>query len=53
MTARAAARQSIDVGHIRITSLPDGEAHFAPTGMIPGSDDATWRSHADLLDADG
>ncbi len=53
MPARPAPQQSIDVGDIRITTLPDGEAHFAPTGMVPGSDEATWRAHPELLDADG
>lgn len=53
MSARAARQQSIDVGDIRITSLPDGEAHFSPTGMIPNSDEATWQAHPGLLDDDG
>ncbi len=53
MPAKPAPQQSIDIGDIRITSLPDGEAHFAPTGMIPGSDDATWQAHPHLLDDEG
>lgn len=44
---------SVRVGDIEITFLPDGEAHFVPTGMFPASDDATWRDHAKWLDGDG
>ncbi len=53
MPARSAPQSSIAVGDIRITSLPDGEAHFAPTGMIPGSDEAAWQGVPHLLDDDG
>jgi glyoxylase-like metal-dependent hydrolase (beta-lactamase superfamily II) len=50
---RPAPHQSIEVGDITVTFLPDGEGHFVPTGIFPASTDEVWARHEDLLDADG
>lgn len=50
MTAEPAPQDSIAVGDIRLTFLPDGEAHFSPTLMFPASNEAAWQAHRGLLD---
>jgi glyoxylase-like metal-dependent hydrolase (beta-lactamase superfamily II) len=45
--------QTIEVGDITVTFLPDGEGHFVPTGLIPASQPEVWRQHEELLDEDG
>ena len=54
MAAGPAPSQTISVGDISITYLPDGEGHFVPTQMFPasGSQEA-WQEHARWLDDDG
>ena len=49
----AAPRQSIMVGDIRLTYLPDGETHLNPTAFFPASTDAGWKLHPEWLDEDG
>jgi glyoxylase-like metal-dependent hydrolase (beta-lactamase superfamily II) len=53
MAARPAPQSSIDVGDIRVTYLPDGEAHFVPTAVIPASTEEAWQAHRQLLDDNG
>ena len=45
--------QSIQVGDISVTYLPDGEGHFVPTAIFPASAPEDWERHAELLDEDG
>lgn len=54
MAAQPAPISSITVGDIRVTNLPDGEAHLSATGFFPasGSEEA-WQAHRQLLDDDG
>lgn len=53
MTGQPASQSSISVGDIRITYLPDGEAHLSATGVFPASTDVAWQSHQQWLDDDG
>jgi glyoxylase-like metal-dependent hydrolase (beta-lactamase superfamily II) len=53
MAAQPAAQRSIEVGDIRLTYLPDGEAHFVPTAVIPASTEEAWQAHQQLLDDNG
>jgi glyoxylase-like metal-dependent hydrolase (beta-lactamase superfamily II) len=48
-----ASLQTIQVGEITVTYLPDGEGHFVPTAMFPASETEAWQEHAELLDDDG
>jgi glyoxylase-like metal-dependent hydrolase (beta-lactamase superfamily II) len=49
----AAPRQSIMVGDIRVTYLPDGETRLNPTAFFPASTDTGWKLHPEWLDDDG
>ena len=49
----AAPRQSIMVGDIRLTYLPDGETRLNPTAFFPASTEEGWRLHPEWLDGDG
>ncbi|MBC3191707.1 MBL fold metallo-hydrolase [Pseudonocardia sp. C8] len=53
MSATSAPRESVDVGDIRVTYLPDGEAAVAATALFPTSTPELWDLHRDLFDADG
>lgn len=54
MAAQPASQTSISVGDIRVTYLPDGEAHLTPTGVFPASTEESWQSsHQRWLDDDG
>ncbi|WP_214367264.1 MBL fold metallo-hydrolase [Pseudonocardia sp. H11422] len=53
MSARPAPLESIDVGDIRVTYLPDGDASVAAGTVFPASNDALWEAHRELFDADG
>jgi len=53
MTAESAPQDSIAVGDIRLTFLPDGEAHFSPTLIFPASNEAAWQAYRGLLDNEG
>ena len=53
MVAQAAPQESISVGDIRITYLPDGEGHVAATGMFPASTEDAWEAHTQFLDEEG
>lgn len=55
MVAQPAPLQTIQVGEISVTFLPDGEAHFVPTGMFPASAETAeaWAAHERWLDGDG
>ncbi|MGH3445985.1 MAG: MBL fold metallo-hydrolase [Nocardioidaceae bacterium] len=48
-----APQNSITVGDIRLTFLPDGEAYFAPTGMFPGTTEESWQNHQQWLNEQG
>lgn len=52
MSAQAAARESIGVGDIRVTYLPDGEASVSATAMFPAGSQELWDAHRELFDAD-
>lgn len=43
--AQPAPLQSIHVGDIEVTFLPDGEGHFVPTQMFPASTPEAWEKH--------
>jgi glyoxylase-like metal-dependent hydrolase (beta-lactamase superfamily II) len=43
----------MSVGEIRLTYLPDGEGHFAPTMLLPKSTEQGWELHRGLLDDNG
>lgn len=45
--------QSVRVGDIEITYLPDGEGHFVPTQMFPASNTDAWAAHERWLDEAG
>ena len=49
----AAPRQSIKVGDIRLTYLPDGETRLNPTAFFPASTEDAWKLHPEWLDGDG
>lgn len=53
MAAQPSPFQTIQVGEIDVTFLPDGEAHFVATGMFPASNEEAWQEHVRWLDADG
>jgi glyoxylase-like metal-dependent hydrolase (beta-lactamase superfamily II) len=53
MSARPARLESIDVGDIRITYIPDGDVVGSATAVFPSSDEALWQAHRQFLDADG
>lgn len=45
--------QTVTVGEIGVTFLPDGGGVVAPTALYPASDEAGWEKHQELLDAEG
>jgi glyoxylase-like metal-dependent hydrolase (beta-lactamase superfamily II) len=49
----AAPVQTMTVGDIRVTYLPDGEFRLVPTAFFPASDDAGWKLHPEWLDDAG
>lgn len=53
VSAQPAPVQTITVGDIAVTFLPDGEAHFVPSGMFPASHPDAWAEHERWLDDDG
>jgi glyoxylase-like metal-dependent hydrolase (beta-lactamase superfamily II) len=54
MPAVGAPRESIRVGDIRVTWVPDGIGLFSPTAFLEPSTDAEWRErHPDAIIADG
>jgi glyoxylase-like metal-dependent hydrolase (beta-lactamase superfamily II) len=53
MSARPAPLESIDVGDIKVTYLPDGDATVEAGTVFPASNEALWRAHRELFDADG
>lgn len=53
MVAQPCPVQTIEVGDVSLTYLPDGEAHFSPTGMFPASHPEAWAEHERWLDGDG
>ena len=50
---KPAPLQTVEVGDIAVTFLPDGEGHFVPTGMFPASHEEAWQRHTEWLDGDG
>lgn len=53
MPAQPAPLESIDIGDIKVTYLPDGDATLSATTVFPASNDALWEAHRELFDADG
>ncbi|GHE83574.1 hypothetical protein GCM10017786_13420 [Amycolatopsis deserti] len=53
MSAQPAPRETIAVGDIRITYLPDGEASCSATALFPAGTPELWDAHRELFDADG
>lgn len=48
-----APQSTISVGDIRITYLPDGQAAFAASALMPDVPAETWEAHKQLLDDEG
>ncbi|MEU7811167.1 MBL fold metallo-hydrolase [Pseudonocardia sp. NPDC049154] len=51
--ARPAPVESVDVGDIRITYLPDGDASVSAEAVFPTGSAELWEAHRELFDADG
>jgi len=49
----AAPVQSLRIGEIRVTYLPDGETRLAPTAFFPASTEEGWKLHPEWLDEEG
>jgi len=49
----AARRQSLMVGDIRVTYMPDGETRLNPTAFFPASTEEGWKKHPQWLDENG
>jgi glyoxylase-like metal-dependent hydrolase (beta-lactamase superfamily II) len=45
--------QSLTIGDIRLTYLPDGETRLAPTAFFPASTEEGWKLHPEWLDEEG
>ncbi|MGE5635324.1 MAG: MBL fold metallo-hydrolase [Nocardioidaceae bacterium] len=52
MTHAGTQLDRLAVGDIELVHLPDGWMRIAATAAMPGSTDAEWRAHEELLDAD-
>ena len=50
MAAQPAPLTSITVGDIKLTYLPDGEAHFVASAFMPASSEEGWELHQQWLD---
>ncbi|MET9262114.1 MBL fold metallo-hydrolase [Amycolatopsis sp. NPDC004079] len=53
MSAQVSPRETISVGDISITYLPDGEASVSETALFPAGTPELWNAHRELFDADG
>ncbi|MFE3171959.1 MBL fold metallo-hydrolase [Amycolatopsis sp. NPDC059090] len=53
MSAQVSPRETIAVGDISITYLPDGEASVSETALFPAGTPELWNAHRELFDADG
>jgi glyoxylase-like metal-dependent hydrolase (beta-lactamase superfamily II) len=53
MAIQPASVSSIAIGDIKVTFLPDGEAHIVGAGMFPASSPEGWIEHQQWLDDDG
>ena len=49
----AATVQSMMIGDIRISYMPDGETRLAPTAFFPASTEEGWKLHPEWLDDEG
>jgi glyoxylase-like metal-dependent hydrolase (beta-lactamase superfamily II) len=49
----AAPHQSLSIGDIQVTYLPDGETRLVPTAFFPASTDEGWGLHPEWLDENG
>jgi glyoxylase-like metal-dependent hydrolase (beta-lactamase superfamily II) len=49
----AAPLQSLTIGDIRLTYLPDGETRLVPTAFFPASTEEGWKLHPEFLDEEG
>ncbi|GAB3681310.1 MBL fold metallo-hydrolase [Saccharopolyspora tripterygii] len=52
MSAHAAPRETLNLGEIQVTYLPDGEASVSASALFPASTQELWDAHRDLFDAD-
>ncbi|WP_409180760.1 MBL fold metallo-hydrolase [Amycolatopsis sp. VS8301801F10] len=53
MSAQASPRETICVGDIGISYLPDGEAVVSAAALFPAGTTELWDAHRELFDADG
>ena len=53
MPAQPAPLESIDVGDIKVTYLPDGDATLSAQTVFPAGNDELWNAHRELFDDDG
>ncbi len=53
MPAQPAPLESITVGDIDVTYLPDGDAVVEATALFPSGNQALWDAHPELFDTDG
>jgi glyoxylase-like metal-dependent hydrolase (beta-lactamase superfamily II) len=53
MPAVPAPLESVRVGDVRITWLPDGVGRFKPTAFVVPSTDEEWARHPDAMDSNG
>ena len=53
MSAHAAPLESITVGDIRLTYLPDGDASVSAEAVFPAANKELWDAHRELFDDDG
>jgi glyoxylase-like metal-dependent hydrolase (beta-lactamase superfamily II) len=53
MPAVPAPLESIRVGDMRVTWLPDGVGRFQATAFVTPTTDEQWRQYPDAIDADG
>lgn len=53
MSAVSAGLETIQVGDIAVTFVPDGNVRIRPADQYPAADPGLWTAEADSLDADG
>lgn len=53
MPAQSSPLESVDIGDIRLTFLPDGDAFLNPTVVFPNSNQELWDAHPEYLADDG
>ncbi|MBB1152151.1 MBL fold metallo-hydrolase [Amycolatopsis dendrobii] len=53
MSAQASPRETVSVGDISISYLPDGEASVSAAALFPAGTPELWSAHPELFGADG